>query len=1329
MFSMPRLFLRHSRPIANIPLRWALVIPFVLQTVVAVGLVGYLSYRSGQQATENLANQLLRQTSERVSDRLTSYLHTPEQLVLTNQLAVQQGTLNLNNREQLRRHLWQQTLVNPSIPYTAFWSETGNMLGYARLRSEDVRKLTEKLIGQPIPAGRVSLIEGTPGQRQYFWTDSQGKPSQFVNQFNRDFRTAPWYRDAKRLGKPGWTPVSLAVIIPVLQTWVVAPVYDAAGKLQGFFASSYMLPEISQFLHQLQFSPGGKVFIVERSGDLVATSVLAEAAAMQQLNGKPARLPAVNSQDECTREVAHQLIQQFGNFDVLKQPRQLSLRVVGKRHFVQITPYHDTYGLDWHIVTVIPESDFMAEIQKNIRTTALLCLVILAGAIASGVAISNCFIFRMARLDRVSQQLAAGNLTQRLPADSPVTEVRRLAQSFNRMADQLQHSFERIQTALEQSEEKFTTVFRINPDPIAILSYSEGRFLEANNRMSEFYGYSHAELIGQTALELGLWVNLEERQRLRHHLEVEGSIRNFEVTTRLKSGETRVVLFSAERTLLEGQDVVIFGIKDISDRKQAELILQHYERIVSATADAIALFDRNYRYQVVNQTYLHWHNKSADETIGHSISDVLGQEVFQTVIRFRYERCIATGETTQYNEWAELPALGKQFLSITYAPYLEADRSISGIVVSLRNITPLKQAELALQAKTEELDRFFSVSLDLLCIADTGGYFRRLNREWENTLGYSLQEMEDSLFINYVHPEDVDRTLNELVLLANHENTLNFVNRYRCRDGSYRWLEWRAVPIGNLIYAAARDISNRKLAEQELQMAKEAAEIANQAKSAFLANMSHEFRTPLNVILGFTQVMQYDSNLSIEQQEYIQLIGKSGNHLLKLINEILNLAKIEAGKLTLEYQTIDLFELMYSIQSSFSQQSSSKELQLHLDIQPGVPQYILADTQKLQQVLINLIGNAIKFTQQGSVTLRVVAKKAEGKRQNAEIFVLRSPLPVPIPPSLPLPLPPNPQPPTPLLFQVEDTGVGILADDLQRIFEAFGQSTAGEQAQEGTGLGLTISQRLVRLMGGELSVSSKLGQGSTFTFTLPVQIAADSSPQPDRRDRPITRLAPDQPAYRILVVDDQPENRLLLVTLLNRIGLEVQEAPTGAAALTLWQHWHPHLIWMDIRLPDLDGLEVTRRIRALAGRGDGTPPLPIIIALTAQVSAADRHQAIAAGCDDYVSKPFQAETLFNKLAQHLGLRYVYADAPLPATATPDRMKPLTVEDLAVMNRDWVVALHHAAIECEENALKQLTRQIPPEHASLGHSLEQLLRDFAFDKIMHLTRVYLNNQSE
>lgn len=299
---------------ARIPLRWLLVIPFVLQTVGATALVGYISYRSGQQAVENLANQLLRQTSERVSDRFSSYLQPSQQVVASNYFMVQQGILNINNREQLRQQLWQQINSNPSIPTIGFWSDRGNALIYVRISTKQESSLTEKITGKKNPIGTIYFNEISSKQSRYYQVDSQGKPKKLNYKFNDDFRKLAWYSKAKIKNSQHWTPVFVDRVTATLETMTVAPVYNSARSFQGMFAANYFLFNFSTFLNQLHFSPTGRVFIIDRSGNLIATSVLSEGSAMRMVNGKPTRLPAVNSQDELTRKVSQQLLRKFGSF-------------------------------------------------------------------------------------------------------------------------------------------------------------------------------------------------------------------------------------------------------------------------------------------------------------------------------------------------------------------------------------------------------------------------------------------------------------------------------------------------------------------------------------------------------------------------------------------------------------------------------------------------------------------------------------------------------------------------------------------------------------------------------------------------------------------------------------------------------------------------------------------------------------------------------------------------------------------------------------------------------------------------------------------------------
>jgi|GEM_PF-1093604 len=405
----------------------------------------------------------------------------------------------------------------------------------------------------------------------------------------------------------------------------------------------------------------------------------------------------------------------------------------------------------------------------------------------------------------------------------------------------------------------------------------------------------------------------------------------------------------------------------------------------------------------------------------------------------------------------------------------------------------------------------------------------------------------------------------------------------------------------------------------QLQQAKEAADAANTAKSQFLANMSHELRTPLNAILGFAQLMSRDSSLQTDQHEHLKIIVRSGEHLLALINDVLEMSKIEAGQLTLNETSFDLYHLLDSIWDMLELKAESKGLQMTCDRPANMPQYIHTDESKLRQVLINLLSNAIKFTETGQVALRIFVQPAPGE---AAI----DPLPR-------------------LHFEVEDTGCGIKSEDLQYLFAAFAQTESGRRSQEGTGLGLPISQSFVRLMGGTITVESTPGIGSIFRFEIPLQMADPAEVMPVTLIRQVESLAPDQPAYRILVVEDKWENRQLLTRLLTNIGFEVKEATNGQEALEICCVWRPHLIWMDMRMPVMDGYEATRAIKAEYA----TDP-PIILALTANAFEEERLVALSLGCDDFIRKPCQEHIILEKMAEHLQVRYIYADETIPGNS-------------------------------------------------------------------------------
>lgn len=561
-----------------------------------------------------------------------------------------------------------------------------------------------------------------------------------------------------------------------------------------------------------------------------------------------------------------------------------------------------------------------------------------------------------------------------------------------------------------------------------------------------------------------------------------------------------------------------------------------------------------------------------------------------------------------------------------------------------------------------------------------------------------------------------------------------------------------------------RDISDRKRTETDLQQAKEAAEAANRAKSTFLANMSHELRTPLNAILGFAQLLAYDPHLNAEQKEELMIISRSGEHLLELINDILDLSKIEAGRLTLNESCFNLHRFLDGLEKMLQLKAESKGLQFIFELAPNLPAIVQTDESKLRQVLINLLGNAIKFTEQGRVVLRVwtenqackpssAKQQEDGGEMRLQSFSAEPDLPSPVTYYL--------------FFDVEDTGQGIAPAELGNLFNAFVQTETGRRSQQGSGLGLAISRQFVQLMGGEITVQSQPGQGSCFHFYIPVAVT-ESAPLLGDRPSVTTQearvdLSAAHHCYRMLVVDDHWESRKLLVKLLGELGFEVREAVNGEEAIDRWQHWRPHLIWMDVRMPDMSGYEVTQHIRrreqqrhpdsattrstkegepiTTAWSDFPSPPTTKIIALTASAFSDEHTQALAAGCDDLMRKPFRRATVLEKLHQHLGVQFLEAsmlppgsEGSLGTASQADQPASALVaqsigERLQTMPITWIESLQQAAMQVNARKLMKLIEVVPSEQTALAQALTEMVDNFRFDQIIDLiTMAQLHGKS-
>ncbi|MEG4516573.1 MULTISPECIES: PAS domain S-box protein [unclassified Microcoleus] len=1294
--------------IGKAPLQTVLVVPFLVQIVGTVGVVGWLSFQNGQRAVNDVAAQLRGEISDRIKDRMESYMSIPHIVNHLNLKAIKLGQLNLEENQKLEHHFLEQIQYFDSISIIYTGQENGEHSGAIRTKDGIL----------------ISAADRSTGNKLARYTaDSQGNRLQLVQISPNiyDPRTRPWYIAAAAAKKPIWTPIYTDFLTRELAITAALPIYDDAGKLLGVAGSDLLFSRIKEFLVSLKIGKSGQTFLMERSGMLIATSTASPEFVVE---GKETRrIKASESENPVISQTAQYLDKSYDSLAKINNSQQLTFDVDGKRNFIQVAPFKDDRGLDWLIVVVVPESDFMEQINLNTRTTFLLSLAALMGATILGILTAKWVVQPILRLNAAAKALAQNEWDTKLTLNRE-DELGELATAFNSMAEQLQHSF----TSLSESENRVKQFF--NAVPLGI-------FIAEPNGQPHYINPTGEQLLSQgivpadsETLRQSYRVYLAGTQEIypAERDPILNALQGKSVTVddiEISSTDKTVPLQVWGTPIYDAQGNIIYGMcafQDITERKLAEKVLKEYNenlavQVAERTADlakAKEKFSKAFRLspnaitltRISDGRHIEA-NESFCRMMGYSHEEIIGKTAVELNFwaslgeRDRMIQMLKNKTALHNYELRFRNKNGTERTALLSIETIDIDGEACFLSIS-SDITERQQAETALREAEEKYRNIYENALNGIFQTAVDGKYISANPALANIYGYdspadliaAQPNFKNQLYVKPHRRDEFAALMNEYGILSNFESEI-----YR-KDGSIIWISenCRAVcdEAGNLLYYEGfiKDITDNKQAEIKMQQAKEAAEAANKAKSTFLANMSHELRSPLNAVIGFAQVMIRSKTLSQENQEDVGIILRSGEHLLALINQVLDLSKIEAGRTTINEKSFDLYQLIDDLEDMFALRAEQKGLQLIFDRDAEVPHYICTDEVKLRQVLINLLNNAIKFTSEGGVSVQVKGGRRNIHKNSTDQLPGRYWL----------------------HFEVQDTGAGIAAEEIHQLFEAFVQTKTGKDSQEGTGLGLAISRQFVQLMGGEITVSSEIGKGAVFQFDIQVHLVEASDIESKKTQRRVVALEPNQPSYRLLIVDDKPLNRQLLVKLLSPLGFELREANNGKEAVDIFMEWEPHLIWMDMRMPVMDGYEATKQIKTTTG-GQATA----IVALTASVLEEERAVILSAGCDDFMRKPFREEDIFVAMGKHLGVRYIYEDpTALSATGVEESSEEaLTPEAFASLSPDWIAQFKQSILSIDMEAIATSIAQIGTVNPSLAGKLQDCINNFEYDRILNI----------
>ena len=875
--------------------------------------------------------------------------------------------------------------------------------------------------------------------------------------------------------------------------------------------------------------------------------------------------------------------------------------------------------------------------------------------------------------------------------------------------------------ALTQSSQKFEAIISASPDGIGMVSLDRKLQL-MSDKLITLYGYSIEEknkLIGKVFFD---FIDPDYHEMLIGNMQrlltgkSDNKIREY---LAIKKDNSRIYVDINATALLDSNGKptsILFVERDITDRKQSDAALleseEKHRRLIENYHDII--------YTLTPDGVFNFVSPSWTVLLGHPVSDISGQP-FQKFVHpddlpgcfIFLQSVLETGERQYGVEYRVQHTNGTwQWHTTSAVPLKDETGTIIGFEGNATDITERKKAEEALRESQALYHSFVEHIPAGVFRKDSEGRFNFVNSIFCKLKGLSANEImgktikelsdyESSLKANSISEimyrqkafwDSDEASHHEMIMHTG--KPIEVEEFYTKADGTVKYLYVVKSPVfsatGKVIGSQGIqfDITEQKKMEEVLLKAKQEAEAANKSKSLFLANMSHEIRTPLNAIIGFSQLMNRDKLLTDSQREYNVSIMRAGEHLLLLINDILELSKIEAGRVVLNPINVDLHALFEDIQIIFKESIKSKHLQFIFETAEDLPSYVLVDEHKLRQIFINLIGNAVKFTEQGGIAVRARVDKVNEETSS-------------------------------LLVEVQDSGLGISEDELVKLFKNFEQTSTGIKKGSGTGLGLALSRELARLMGGDITVSSQVGKGTVFSFWVEVKEGKFESTSTNSSKHVIC-IDKGRENYRILCVDDKEENLKVVVNLLNEVGFETDEAVNGEEAIAKFEQWSPHLILMDMRMPVMDGYEATRLIK-LTEKGKHTP----IVALTASSFEEERKKMAVLGMQGYIRKPFRENELFDTIAKILDVKYIYKEETLSDQEEYLNDDEAISEGIAKLPDNILLKMLDALTLADLDLLIELINSIETDNPALARQLKMLANNYDYD---HL-QLILNQKGE